>query len=276
MLKNDLPIIYQEILSKDFLELAPQEKLATCTSCYKTQKNAPLPHFDSNLKCCTYYPFIPNYLVGAILSSQNLTAEGANIIRDLIRERRYVLPIGLCPPPSYQALFNAKRAEDYGNRFDLLCPFYNNKKGGCNIWPYRGHECATYFCHSSYGMNGEKFWQEVRTSLFELEMYLSQLAMLELGFHNKEIDTNLSYIKNEQHLEGQGWSVSAVEWSKLWAHHFEDIEEYYIRTLEFVKTRAAELKVGWYENRYITGSAHSRFLETLIMGREVPKDHSNR
>lgn len=264
-LRAMLPRIYWEILNPEFLALNPEEKLADCSNCFKTKSQAPKPHFSSQTKCCTYYPFLPNYLIGGILQDTSLPEPRRQIVKSRILSRQFMLPIGGSAPPVYQQKFRNKDPEDFGNRMDLLCDFYDSVKGGCSIWQWRGHECTTYFCHSSYGEKGENFWQRIRSLLFELEMYLSQMAMLHLGFINRDIDLNIRLMKGE--TETISWSLDAMNWSNVWAHQFEDIEKYYIKSYEYVREHAYDLNKEWNDNRASATADNLRVLNALLVGR---------
>lgn len=259
MLKNSLPRIYQKLLPEELLQLKPNEKLANCNDCYRAKRSHPEPHYDPRWKCCTYYPFIPNYLVGETLWSFDNTLQtgpsshelksGVLSMLQLIQHRQFALPIGVCPPPGYQKLFRDKKPSDYGQREDLLCPFYlrSEGEGKCSIWPYRGHECATFFCVSSYGQKGEAFWQLLRDILFQVEMHISQMAMVEKGYTPREIDLNLSFIRRSSDDSRKDWSLEATEWAQFWVHHQDSIKGYYISTFEFVNRCQNELKKELHE-----------------------------
>lgn len=269
MLKDDLPDIYADILDDTFLSLNPKETLATCGDCFKAKKTSPSPHYNPKLKCCTYYPFIPNYLVGALLSEElgEWTA-AINIIKKLIRDRRYTLPIGLCAPPGYQNLFREKTLHDFGNREDLLCPFYKIQTGGCSIWKFRGHECATFFCVSSYGQKGEEFWQGTREYLFNIEMELSQDCMMNKGYTPQETEENLNYIKRTDSDQNTSFAMTAVEWSKTWVHHQDNIEEYYKACFKFVINNKSGIKKSLNE-RLSSTKNDRRLCQSLFVGRSL-------
>ncbi len=263
MLKDDLPEIYNDLLPKEFLELNPQEKLATCSNCYKTKKGSPKPHYNPVFKCCTYYPFIPNYLVGAILMSGK-----QEILNNLILDRKYVLPIGVCAPADYQKQFRLKSFSDFGNCEDLVCPFYAKNIGGCSIWRFRGHECATFFCASSYGQKGEGAWQNIRDYLFDVEMELSQSVMVQKGYTPREIDKNLSYVKRPEDDVDASPELSAIKWAELWLHHEDDIVSYFKDCFQFVTSHKDELKKE-LNDRPSSKKLNTRILKSVFMGRSL-------
>src|SRR4051812_8134014 len=150
MLKHQLPAFYSSLLPNQILELDIQEKKATCDSCIM------VPKYHPDLKCCTFQPFLPNYLVGAILKS-NLS--GKKVIQKMISKKRDCLPIGIVAPLDYQIKFN-KHRKQFGKHADLLCPYFDRKQKNCGIWKFRGVVCTSFFCESSYGKKGKAFWNQ--------------------------------------------------------------------------------------------------------------------
>lgn len=275
MLSETLPAIYQLLLPPEFLDLNPQENKATCSNCLKSRPGPDVqaPFYDARLKCCTYYPFLPNYLIGALLTDEG-ESEGAQRLRALIRERRFALPIGVCAPPGYQEKFNLTRSVAFGRDPELLCPFYIFKNGHCGIWRHRGHECATFFCVSDYGAKGESFWHEVRNLLHYTEMFISQEAMLLKGYSSAEIDTNLTFVRQSpEQANSRAWQMEALEWSSIWAHHHDDIESYYKATYEFVQKQAMTLRKQVSDEKFRTGETDTRILRNLIVGTKISKNH---
>ena len=110
------------------------------------------------------------------------------------------------------------------------------------MWKFRGHECATFFCVSSTGLDGEKYWQGVRDYLHNVEMELSQSAMVQKGYTPQEINKNLEYIKRPDDDREATFELSALKWANLWLHHEDEIESYFKDCFRFVMTHKDELK----------------------------------
>ena len=263
-IQNLISKIYDELLEEDFLTLSPEEKLATCNNCYKLRSHAPLPKFNPQTKCCTFYPFIPNFLVGAILEDQ-ATVLAAEFVRQAVKERSFVLPIGLCAPEFYQVHFLNKRQEDFGRNAEFRCPFYEVNKGTCGVWPYRGSECVSYHCVSSYGDKGERFWSGVSAYLHHAELELAQLVMIEKGYTPSEIDKNLYYVRIETE-ERRRQNLDINDWNSLWIHHVDDIESYYKDSFKFVTQNKEKLKSEINVSRRSTEVPDPKILKSLIMG----------
>jgi hypothetical protein len=124
-------------------------------------------------KCCTFQPFVANYLVGSWLESKPLEKTDQTVMS----------PVGLCPSYAYRAKFFTK--EDVERGEDLICSFYDREHNICSNWKNRPSECATYFCEDS------AFFKARSQDLFDWEMAVAQMALLEHGFTSREIDEML-------------------------------------------------------------------------------------
>src|SRR5690349_17121148 len=105
---DDLPALYAHLLPAFFQEPVPEETKATCSRCSMCEGNcqdavAPVDgksrFFNPNTKCCTYFPKLPNYLVGALLSDDRPElAEGRRRVEARIDARLGATPQWLSPP----------------------------------------------------------------------------------------------------------------------------------------------------------------------------------
>jgi len=73
---DSLPVLYADLFPDFFRKEVPAETKATCAWCAMCPSSASgavesvdgvSRLFRPDTKCCTYYPKLPNYLVGAIL-----------------------------------------------------------------------------------------------------------------------------------------------------------------------------------------------------------------
>lgn len=194
--------------------------------------------FSRDTKCCTYYPFLSNYLIGGALASGEFKT--VQILKELILNRQWALPIGFVAPPTYQIKFLNKTVDDFGRRNDLLCPFYSS--GQCMVWAWRDSQCSTYFCGYDDSF-GETHWLKKQFDLYEVEKYLSQSCMLQKGFLLDEVEFNLSWIKltNESKYPS-GYQIEATLWAKFWQHYQDQIEQYYIECYRWVIDNKVKLR----------------------------------
>ncbi len=182
-----LPGIYHRFLPDFFQTVIPGEASATCSDCVMLPDAAhkyedSVSTYSPASKCCTYYPEIPNYLVGAILAENDPAYEEAKSrLREKIRERIALSPHGLDRPKKYTLL--VKNTSDYFGKSQLLiCPFYSRKKGFCTLWPYLTATCRTWFCKYDRGQEGLEFWRALRIYWEHLQEILIQKVLHASGF----------------------------------------------------------------------------------------------
>jgi hypothetical protein len=137
-------------------------------------------YFNPGVKCCTFWPVLPNFLVGRIL--RDLDPErgrGRASVQARIAGGIAVTPLGLgrssaqlCPD------------EGFGQDEAFLCPHFILEGGGtCGIWPHREATCATFFCKFVRGAVGAKFWSALHHLLEAVEQALTWhcVERLDLG-----------------------------------------------------------------------------------------------
>lgn len=229
--------LYQGLLPLAILEADISETKATCDNCLMSK--TPIPkekRYREDLKCCTFYPFIPNFAVGAILA-EDRHVKGRKVMQDLIQKNQYSLPIGLVPPIKYQMAFKKRKPHDFGNIESWLCPYYDKQASGCSIWSYRGAVCTSFYCKSSYGRSGKKYWGLISDYLTYVEMALTEEALIRLDFSPRQISESLDYLNREKASleESKSWSLSVRAGKKLWRDRYGAHEEFYIKCYEIVK-----------------------------------------
>lgn len=161
--------------------LPPDEPLATCDDCAMVVPADEDPggrtSFNPTTKCCTYRPFLPNFLLGRVLAGDGPVAHTA---RGLLEEPEAVTPLGLGRPAAYLERYRLK-SDRFGRDPALRCPLYLPDEGHCGVWPLRNGICATWFCKHARGELGSRFWQTLRLLLVTVERELSWWCLLELG-----------------------------------------------------------------------------------------------
>lgn len=230
MLKYQLPDIYHKIFPSELLAATLGEKKATCEACNWKD-------YQPHLKCCTYEPYLPNYLVGALFESSATHPGALKALRSKIENREFALPVGMMASVKYQVAFNNREPQDFGNRADWLCPYYNRESQNCGIWKYRGAVCTTYYCQSSYGKKGIAFWERFSDYLTYVEMALMEDVLVHMGFSPRQISDNLEYINRQEGSpeELRSDSLPLNKAKKLWGDYFDNQEEFYRKTYLMVK-----------------------------------------
>lgn len=235
-IKYLLPEVYQPFFDESLWNFSLAEKKATCEACIQA------PHkYKADLKCCTFWPFIPNYIIGSLLlSREEKYAVAQKVIRDLIQNHRFVLPLGVVAPPEYQRYFKKNKSKIFGQSESFLCPYYLKDKNHCGIWIFRGSVCASFYCESSYGKKGNLFWQAFENYLSYLEMALAEEVLVYSDYSPRELSSQLEY------LDGNRETLTPTTYEKIWKHHLNKEEEFYINSAKFVndlpKTQISDIK----------------------------------
>jgi Fe-S-cluster containining protein len=237
-----LPQLYSQILPLELLDLSIEEKKATCDECAMVAgRHRGKLTYAENLKCCTYYPFMPNYLIGAALQDDSLETSLQRDLREIIIRRKYSLPIGFLAPVRYQLAFNKRKPSEFGQRADWLCPYYNQISNNCRIWKFRSAVCTTFYCKSSYGSGpnsvGLRFWHELSEYLTYVEMALLEEALIRLDFSPRQISDQLDFLnrKTGTVAESKAWVLPEKKARFLWNGYFDEQELFFKKTLEIVR-----------------------------------------
>ncbi|MBC7371783.1 MAG: hypothetical protein H7326_09465 [Bdellovibrionaceae bacterium] len=237
-IKYQVPRVYEQILPKDLLQMDLVETKATCDACIMAKpKNRGAIFYEDYLKCCTFHPFLPNYAVGAMLTEPaQISAEARSAIRGKISRREYSLPLGLVAPVSYQVEFNHRKENEFGQREDWLCPYFDRDKQNCGIWRHRGAVCTSFHCKSSHGVRGQNYWSELSNYMTYVEMALMEEALVMLDFSPRQIGDLLGYINR---FEGTAAELKSPQMAlktarSLWNGYFDDQEGFYKKCFQIV------------------------------------------
>lgn len=189
---HDPPPLMRDLASEPYRRLAPGlfdrplpvERRATCERCAMCAPDGE-PHlagrtsFRADLKCCTYHPALPNYVVGAFLADPSpAQAEGRRRVRTRIAAQHGVSPRGVdAPPGEWQLRRSAGNA--FGRAGALRCPYLDD--GRCTVRPVRDPVCFTYFCKHDRGAEAKRLYDAVRDYFQALGEAVGLHAMLRLG-----------------------------------------------------------------------------------------------
>lgn len=186
---NALPYLYGKWIGQLLKDSIPEEQGATCNSCAMCFRESRGPrrhafYFNPAVKCCTYIPELPNFLLGAILAKEggDMTF-GYSSIKQRLSTGAGVTPLSLSPSPSFTLLYRNSPAA-FGLSQTLSCPHYMTQTGRCGIWQYRAPPCITWFCKHNRGAIGRDFWRELYLLLMSIQQSVAVWCMAQL-----EIDT---------------------------------------------------------------------------------------
>jgi hypothetical protein len=267
---QDLPDFYRNFLPELFEQLIPVETLATCNDCAMCLKPGqdPLPnvdYFKPDVKCCSYFPKLPNYLVGGLLSDNNPAMdEGRKRIREKIHKRIGITPQAVDVPKKYSVLIKLGGIKSFGKNTTLICPYFVNEGSLCSIWKFRDSMCSTYFCKSVSGKQGLKFWDVVHTYLNQVQDILCWYAIDSLHCDVRSIWDYGSGRQNDDLTPDDLDEIPPDEetYRDLWRNWFGREEEFYRECYRVVEALTKE------EFERHAGIIHKIFLKRVQEARE--------
>jgi Fe-S-cluster containining protein len=241
-----LPPVYHSFFPDFQSWQVPDEEIATCHDC--TMCRRPKSPF-LNTKCCTYFPYLPNYLVGGILQDTRIELqEGKKRISERIQNALGIVPYGVIQSTQYADLSKKlrKKKEKSWKSSEaeaLLCPYYDG--GNCTIWDYRENCCSTHFCYSVGGNDGQSFWRKLNQYLVFTENELSKYALLQLGFPIEKISIERKKIIDYQ-IEDSAGKINHEKYNELWGDWAGKEAELYIESYKIIKNLSKEefLRIG--------------------------------
>jgi hypothetical protein len=230
--------LYAGLLPSEVLRMDITETKATCESCLMARAPTALKErYENHLKCCTYYPLVPNFAVGAVLADTGgRYSHAQKVIRDLIQKRQYALPIGLLAPVRYQLEFKKRQKGEFGRIEEWLCPYFHKEKNQCSMWAYRGAVCTSFYCQSSFGRRGQKYWSQISDYLTYVEMALLEEALIRLDFSPRQISESLHYLNREDGTaqEKKSWVLPEKVARRFWRDYYSDQEGFFIKCFDIV------------------------------------------
>ncbi len=153
------------------------------------EKEASGTFFDPHVKCCSYVPELPNYLVGGVLADTSATSEvGRASMAKRLEAGVAVTPLGIGQPLAFALIYERASASAFGQSHTLICPHFVDEGGGrCGIWEHRGVVCATWFCKFVRGAKGRDFWAALKRLLSSVERSLSYWCVLQVGLESETL-----------------------------------------------------------------------------------------
>lgn len=237
--RDALPDIYAEILPPLFDELSADESRATCGDCAMCRPDTPegVLTFRPDTKCCTYYPKLPNYLVGCLFEDvEPALDEGRRRVREKISARVGVTPGWVAPPKKFNVLLHASRAHAFGRTTSLLCPYYERSSGNCTIWKYRESDCSTFFCKYDAAADGQAYWRAIGAYLVLVERGLSAWACRTVDPGVREPPSHRGL--NIEELEDR--PPSSRDYSVMWGAYEGKELDFYLACAEAVRSVRVE------------------------------------
>jgi len=210
---SSLPPLYARWIEEFLQPSAPVESRSTCHDCPMISadpaRNPSKQLFHPETKCCTYWPELPNFLAGFILSDNDPSFGIARAqMEEFLKSRMTITPLGASPPASFFSQYQNQKF--FGTERDLLCPFYQQKQtGNCGIWKYRNGRCATWFCRYEHGSVSVVFWKYMDQLLNAIEKSLSRWCVLQFDFSSETLQQIFPPPRSQMWLTPTMWG----EWN---------------------------------------------------------------
>jgi hypothetical protein len=228
-------------------------------------------YFDPVIKCCTYIPELPNFLVGRILSDDDPAAQfGRATVEKRIKDGFAVTPLGLAQPPVFSLLYRSSE-QSFGRSSTLRCPHYIEDGGRCGVWRNRDSTCATWFCKHVRGNVGYTFWREsLHRLLLVVERDLARWCVLEMHPSNdllEQLVASASWTSAAERVTGESLDskVNQETYARLWGEWCARESEFFLRCAQLVSplSWAEVLAIAGPEARayaHLTKQAYNRLI----------------
>lgn len=264
-LKHLLPQVYQGLLPQKLQDLFIVETRATCDSCAMVQgRTRTRLTYKENLKCCTFFPFMPNYLIGEWIS-QSAGLESP-VLTKLASNPEVALPLGFVAPVKFQQVFALRKEGEFGQREDWLCPYFDRVANNCGIWRHRSVVCTTFYCKSTAGSAGQRFWKLLGDYLAYVEQALVEEFLVMKDFSPRLTNELLTYLRAH---ETEVPPMDENLWKRLW-NHYEDPREFYIGSYKFVDSLSKK------QFKEILGEFGENLLQKTYTAFERAREHDAR
>lgn len=243
-MRGMLPPIYRPLVDRFFDKSKIEETRATCDNCamcHSGDRESPvaMEYFRPDTKCCTYFPQLPNYLVGAILADRSPgSEEGRRRVREQIRGRMGATPHYLSRPRKTSLILQHYSA-GFGRAQSLRCPYFDleNPERSCTIWSHRETICMTYYCKYVGGQRGFDFWIALKNYLGFAQRRLVKAAAV-------AVDAELvepTFGPNELTLEDiDDLPPKESDYARWWGPWVGREEEFYVRCHDWLKSTTRE------------------------------------
>jgi hypothetical protein len=193
-----LPPLYDRWMKEHLSGAIGTEKRSTCDDCAMAPKETDTSEdraFDKNLKCCTYYPELPNYMVGAIITDE--TVSGRLELKRRFDRVTGLTPLGLARPQIFHLLMSkANHADVFGRAPSLRCSFLD-PEGRCGIWAYREPTCFAFHCKHDRGAKGAALWKSLKELFVAVEKQLALWCVVDLDPGEAALELLAAPVKRE-------------------------------------------------------------------------------
>jgi hypothetical protein len=165
----------------------PKSTCGNCIMCAGVDRSGSSVTFSPDAKCCTYVPYLANFVAGRSLLGPGHASVAARIAR-----RAGVTPLAL--GMSYAEVQRVAGARtQFGRSPVVVCPHFDQDTKGCGIWETRNAVCSTWFCKHDRGAVSLRFWQAVRDLLMAAEERVGKHCLTHGGLPDEQVSAVLAH-----------------------------------------------------------------------------------
>ncbi|WP_141733482.1 YkgJ family cysteine cluster protein [Oligoflexus tunisiensis] len=168
-----VPGIWRYMLPDDvFYFRVDPEVRSSCFNCPQVKAHG----FHPSIRCCSYIPRVPNFLLGLALMDPGVRPVAQNFIAT-----GYSIPEGSQVSPHHMeksiGFLSGKLPQG-----SVICPLLDQNTKKCQIYAFRSGVCSTFFCRHDQGEAGAEFWESLTDLVTQVETALAQWALEQAGF----------------------------------------------------------------------------------------------
>lgn len=233
---HQVPGIWRYLLPDDFQYFRfPKESQTTCSSCPNVKSEGYHPDY----RCCTYHPWIPNFLIGSALNAGQAQASIVALISDGL-----TTPEGLIRTPQQtRSSLRQSATNNFGKNAEAKCRFIDKQSGKCQMYANRNAVCATFFCINDQKLDGREFWARVQGLISQIETALAQWAMTEIGFsptdYFQRFNSFATRISASINPDTDSWSEEFLK--TIWADWYGRESEFFAKCAQLIYQHKEDL-----------------------------------
>ena len=170
LLRTDLPAAVLRVAPALSMVEMPEEYKSTCANCAMAPRDAAhADHqrtFTAAERCCTYNPYLPNFVVGRILRRGD---DGARAMLARLRTLDDGVSGSGVGPASATSGYYSQNLEQFGRFTNYRCPYWRGGVEACSIWRDRNAVCRTWHCKYVHAATGMQRWSQLCEALSSVE-----------------------------------------------------------------------------------------------------------
>jgi Fe-S-cluster containining protein len=229
-----VPGIWRYMLPEDVLYFrVDPEVRSSCFNCPQVKAHG----FHPGIRCCSYIPRVPNFLLGLGLKDATVRPVVQNFIA-----QGYSIPEGSQVSPQHMeksiGFLSGKLPQG-----SVICPLLDQNSKKCQIYAFRNAVCSTFFCYNDQGEAGATFWESLTDLVTQVETSLAQWALEAVGFdldaYFERFESLAQDIQACSHPETGTWSEQARQ--QLFGNWFGREEELFLACADQTIAHKTEL-----------------------------------